>query len=367
MLKINKLDKSLLSHISTVKAGLYLKNQGWKKTGEIEGFASTWLLEEKETELLLPLNKEYSDFEARMLEVILILEDIEKRSSFEIIDVLKNTSNIAYNEGREIIEIVLQSVYDRNKHEINADNFGTVLRTTQKHLFALGGVSGLGKRLNEREKRGKSELELSVLSTFHGSFGIRLGLANQRQLDTDNNCLSKTVSKSFMQLLRVSGEESISRFRIYIGSLEKQISQTFRLFIKSVKTLESDLIFDWGSLGIENEEIARLSYSKVLEVEDALNKEEEENPNQIEEKGQFIQAGLGRKKHERDFIFETKTGEKIKGYISPELVEQFKEQPKGLELLNRRYKVIIQVNVKLNEITREIKISNELIAMEEIT
>ncbi len=364
MINTKNLDKTLLSDISTVKTDLYLLNQGWKKTGEIEGFASTWMLQEKDIELLLPLDKNYSDFEARMLEVIYILHNIEKRPSYEIFDALKNTSKIASNEGREIIEIVLKSVYEKNKYEINAENFGKVLKTIQKHLFALGGVSGLGRPLKQTEKTGKSELEISVLSTFHGSFGFRLGFGNQRQLDIENNCLSKTVSESFIRLLRISGEESISTFRQYISSLEKEISRTFRVFIQSLKTLESDFIFDWGSLGMEKEEIARLSYSKVLEVEDALSKEEEENPHQIQEQGQFIQAGLGKNKNERDFIFETKTGERRKGYISTELIEEFKEQGKSLELMNRRYNVVIQENVKLNEVTGEIKITHEIIQIE---
>lgn len=301
MIKTNNLDKTLLSNISTVKTDIYLSSQGWKKTGEIEGFASTWLLQEKDIELLLPLNKDYADFEARMFEVIYLLEKIEKRPSYEIIDVLKDTSKIASHQGREIIEIVLKSVYE-NKYEINAKNFGEVLKNTQQHLFALGGVFS-----GESSKNiAKSELEISVLSTFHGSFGVRLGFGNERQLDIENNCISKKVSKSFLNLLKISGEESISNFRNYIKSQEKNISRTFRLFIKSLTTLESDFMFDWGSVGMENEEIATLSYSKVLEVDDALSKEEEENPNQIQE------------------------------------------------------------NVKLNEVTGEMKTNNEIIKIEEI-
>ena len=314
--------------------------------------------------LLLPLNKDYADFEARMFKVIYILEKIEKRPSYEIIDVLKDTSKIASHQGREIIEIVLKSVYE-NKYEINAENFGQVLKTAQKHLFALGGVFG-GKSLKKTENIAKSELKISVLSTFHGSFGFRLGFGNQRQLDIEDNCISKKVSKSFLHLLKISGEESISTFRDYISSQEKQISRTFRLFIKSLTTLESDFMFDWGSVGMENEEIARLSYSKVLEVDDALSKEEEENPHQIQEEGKFIKAGLEITKDEREFIFKPKIGDKIHGYISTELIQEFKEQDKSLTLKSRTYKVTIQENVKINEVTEEMKTTNEIISMEEI-
>jgi hypothetical protein len=76
-----------LSDISTVKTEIYLSSHGWQKTGEIEGFASTWRLQENE--LLLPLNKDYADFEARMFEVIYILQKIENRPTYQIIEDLK--------------------------------------------------------------------------------------------------------------------------------------------------------------------------------------------------------------------------------------------------------------------------------------
>lgn len=361
MLKTDLLDKKALSEISVVKTDLYLENQGWEKTGEIEGYASTWFLEKEGIELLLPLNKNYSDFESRILEVILILEEIEERSRYEILNVLKNTSNIASSNKREIIEIILKYAFEK-KYEVNAEKFGQVLRSAQKYIFALGDLSGLGRDLTKEEKIRKSELELSLISSFHGSFGIRLGFSSIQQLDVNKNSTPKKISQTFMELIKVGSEEKIGKFRKKISSLNKEIPKQFKSFIQKLKELESNVIFDWGSVGQEEEKIVKLPYSKILEMEDALSKEEEEDSTIVELEGQFIQAGVGTTKEQRHFIFQDNKGKLYKGYISENTIEELR----NLELVNEKYKIIIEKHQKVNSITGEEKVSLEIIDIEKL-
>ena len=365
MLKTDLLDKRALSDISVVKTDLYLENQGWKKTGEIENYASTWLLEEEEIELLLPLNKNYSDFESRMLEVILILEELEERPRYEIFDVLKNTSKIASLQKREIIEIVIKSTFEK-KHEVNAENFGQVLRSAQKYILALGNLSGLGRKLREEEIIKKTELELSLISSFHGSFGIRLGFGTKQQLNLNNSSISKEVSELFMDLLQIGGEENISKFRKKISSIKKGTLKAFKPFIENLRTLESNIVFDWGSVGVEEEKIIQVPYSKILEMEDALSKEEERDLELIELEGKFIEVGVGHTKDQRHFIFEDDEGEIFKGYISADAIEELREENKNLEIINGKYKILIERKQKINRTTGAEKISLKIINIERI-
>lgn len=361
-MKTNEDYKQEILDLSLTKIDLYLKQKGWQKTGEKKGFASVWKINGKETKVMLPLNKEYSDFRDRLWEIILLLEKIENRPSYEIANGLKNTSKIASEEKREIIEIILKSLY-QEKYEVSAEKIGQVLSSAQKHIYALGNFSGLGRKLTKEEK---SELELSLINSFQGSFGIRLGLANQRQIDIEGNHISREVSQQLINLFKVGGEENISDFRDYIAPLRKEILKSLKNFVKKLKTLESDLIFSWGSIGMEEEEIAKVSHSKILEIEDTLDKEEAENPDLIEMIGKFIQAGIGERRGESNFIFEDHGGETIKGYIPTELVQQLRAENKNLELINGRYKIVTEKNETVTEMTDEIKTSYKLVQIEEI-
>jgi len=364
-MKTNEDYKQEILDLSLTKIDLYLKQKGWQKTGEKKGFASVWKINGKETKVMLPLNKEYSDFRDRLWEIILLLEKIENRPSYEIANALKNTSKIASEEKREIIEIIVKSLY-QEKYEVSADKIGQVLTYAQRHIYALGNLSGLQRKLTKEEEVKKSELELSLINSFQGSFGIRLGLATQRQIDIEGNYISREVSKQLINLFKVGGEENISEFRDYIAPLRKEILKSLKYFVKRLKRLESDLIFSWGSIGMEEEEIAKVSHSKVLEIEDTLDKEEAENPDLIEMTGKFIQAGIGERRGESNFIFEDHGGETIKGYIPTELVQQLRAENKSLELINGRYKIVTEKNETVIEMTGEIKIIYKLVEIEAI-
>lgn len=116
----NYIDSQALKFISPEKISLYLKTNGWIKIAEKSSLGSIWELKSnRKISLLLPLNKEYSDFHQRMLEVILILEEVEKRPKLEIIKGFTKTSDTAIKKNREIIEVRTKSIYE-NKYEIKA-------------------------------------------------------------------------------------------------------------------------------------------------------------------------------------------------------------------------------------------------------
>ena len=92
----NYIDSQAFEFISPEKISLYLKTNDWVKIAEKPSLGSIWELESnRKISLLLPLNKEYSDFHKRMFEVILVLEEVEKRPKLEIIKGLTRTSDTA--------------------------------------------------------------------------------------------------------------------------------------------------------------------------------------------------------------------------------------------------------------------------------
>ncbi len=134
----NYIDSQAFEFISPEKISLYLKTNDWVKIAEKPSLGSIWELESnREISLLLPLNKEYSDFHKRMFEVILILEEVEKRPKLEIIKGLTRTSDTAIKNNREIIEVRTKSIYE-NKYEIKAREVGIFLKAMQDYYSSFG-------------------------------------------------------------------------------------------------------------------------------------------------------------------------------------------------------------------------------------
>lgn len=366
----NYINSQAFEFISPEKISLYLKTNGWIKIAEKLSLGSIWELESnRETSLLLPLNKEYSDFHKRMFEVILILEEVEKRPKLEIIKGLTRTSNIAIQKNREIIEVRTKSIYE-NKHEIKAKEVGIFLKSMQDYYSTFGDLVFMNEDIestdvSSRKNQIRSELELYLVDTFHGSFGLVLGLGEKRDSHTSEETVSSQATEEFIHLIQGTNATNLDKFKTKLSSLEKNIFNEFKKIINHLLKLESDIFFDWGSTAKNKGGVAEISHEKLISVKELIAKEEIENPDILTEKGKFISFGLGKSQKDRKFVFDGYSSKKrYEGVVSPQLANSLVESGKRFESVQGICQIQLERTIKINELNQNTKEKYKLISIE---
>lgn len=366
----NYIDSQAFEFISPEKISLYLKTNDWVKIAEKPSLGSIWELESnRKISLLLPLNKEYSDFHKRMFEVILVLEEVEKRPKLEIIKGLTRTSDTAIKNNREIIEVRTKSIYE-NKYEIKAREVGIFLKAMQDYFSTFGDLVFMNeniesKDVSSRKNQIRSELELSLVDTFHGSFGLVLGLGKKRDSRTSEETVSSQATEEFIHLIQGTNSKNLDKFKTKLSSLEKNIFNEFKKIINHLLKLESDIFFDWGSTAQNKGGVAEISHEKLISVKELIAKEEIENPDILTERGKFISFGLGSSLKDRKFVFDSYSSEKrYEGIVSPQLAKSLVESGKRFESVQGICQIELERTIKINELNQNAKEKYKLISIE---
>jgi hypothetical protein len=353
-----RVDKELIQNISPTKIAIYLEYKGWKKEKEVEGVASLWSYRDqsnKKITLLLPLDKDFADFEIKIEELLSVVAKFENRAEAEVLKALANVSILAQRGYREIIDIKMESRADEqnDKYEASAKATGSVLKSLGNLFESLGDV--IKKRTRKRASKTDiaSELNLSLLDAFHGSFGIRTGLGvykKIRQTSLLENPAAQEATEDFMNLITASSSSNPELLRRELEKLEGDALLRFKLFIKSLTTLDSDLVLEWGSVDPNKSRVVRFSYDKIVQALDIITKTELENPYQYEVIGKLILAGIGQGKEKRRFILIDETNDKeYKGFISLGLINNLNAYIE----LDKLYVTTIEETLGVNEITGE--------------
>lgn len=363
-MSIFKIELQLIKDISPKKVEIYLAYKGWKKKKEIEGIASIWSknLPNEEAKILLPLDKDFGDFELKIEEVIEILANVEKRPQLEILKALQSTSTIARNESREIIDFKIQ-FFEEEKHDAPAKKVGMVLRSLQDFFESLGNSISKNIRRNSRKAVVKDELNLSIVDTFQGSFGIRVGFSKVRQLSLLDNPVSEQAAENFMDLIKASSGDNAQKLREEVQKIQGEPSVKFKYLIKNLMELESDLVLEWGSVNPEKGALVEFPSHKIAEAFDIIAKNELENPIRFELIGKFIVAGVGDKKNSRPFtVYSQEDAKEYKGYISQQVINSLDD---NIEL-DKIYRMIIEETLNINPVTGEELKSYILVELQEI-
>lgn len=252
----------LIDTVSPDKVEVYLECSGWIKYKEVEGVLSLWSnskLDKKFT-ILLPLDKEFADFEIQIEELVLILSRFEERSKIDILKSLSNTSVIAQNNDREIIDIKIE-FKEVDKHDIPAKSIGDILKSMQDFFDALAAYE---------KSESTIKLQLSLIETFQGSFGIRLGMPKQHQLNLDENKLTEEAVSVFMKLIKAS-QDSSNKLQNEIKRYTGAPSIKFKQLIQNFVELESDIVVEWGSVNPEKGEITKLPFNNLVQAMNIIN------------------------------------------------------------------------------------------------
>ncbi|MGF1489863.1 MAG: hypothetical protein ACFBSE_22480 [Prochloraceae cyanobacterium] len=354
----SSLTLEIINSISLKKIQEYLSIKGWKKKKEISGTASIWIrsIAGEKYGIILPLDREFIDFQDRLIEVFNILEEIEQRPKIEIIESLKNTSKIARQQNREIIEIKISSL-DGNKKEVESKNIGLVLKSLQDFFDEFGVLKFQDKPQADRSKL-KSQLEMSLIDTFHGSFGIRLGLSkklNYKQLklfedEASIDEISIEITETFIKIIQASSDSNTEILKKQIAELKGKSILKFKSLISYLITLKSDLLVDWGSVNPEKGGFAKISYSDIVRTLDIIEKQELEEPVTFEIIGKLVVAGVGKNKKRRKFVLlDSKEDREFQGTIAKEVVDKFD----GNIELNKLYRITLEETLSINRLTQE--------------
>lgn len=351
----SKLYDELLFNIRPEKVAIYLAYQGWHKENEIDGVISLWSknVNHEKILILLPIDKDFADFEDKIEELINKLAETEERTKEEILKVLGDTSVIARENGREIIDIKVE-LEDRNKHDISAKSVGLVLKSLEDFFASLGKSTVKNLKKMSEKQIAKSAVELSFMETFHGSFGIRMGLGKYQQLNLLEPTFAEKAAEDFISLIKASNQDSSEALRLEIEKYRGEPSIKFKYVIQYFKELESDLLLEWGSVNPNKGGIARLPFYKIVQAFEVLRKFELEQENSFEVIGRLILGGVGDDRNNRLFLLRDEA-EKInyKGHISKNLTTNFDD---NIEL-DEIYKATIMEELNINPATgQEIKV-----------
>lgn len=353
-------NKELIKKISIEKLSAYLKENGWNELKTKKDFGSLWVWQEHK--IFLPLNPEFSDFHDKILEVFIFLEKIENRSYIEIIKPLQRASVIANEIQREIIEMKISD--DDNKHEVNAEKIGGVFRSLQEFIDSFN-----PQKINKN-------LELSVLGTFQGSFGIQLALGQRENIKQLNlfgeNREFGDISKAMeiigtlLELIKKAQQDGNEKEELkkILLELDKRSVKRFVALFEKLSSLDSNLYFDWGSINPNFGGEAQISHKKILESLDWIREQEDfQKPDILKIRGKLELGGVGEKDNTRKFIItEIGSKEKYKGVIQQELLSQ---RDNTLSV-GKYYHATLEKNVRINQMTGQEKIEYTLTQLEEL-
>ena len=90
-------DMDALRALTPLELTAYLRSKGWKQQMDLHGKAFLWLFEGEhgESEVTVPLRREFADYALRVQEVIQTVSKVEQRSELEVLrDLLTATADL---------------------------------------------------------------------------------------------------------------------------------------------------------------------------------------------------------------------------------------------------------------------------------
>lgn len=336
--------------VSLEKLLKYLKDTGWRKTKEIEGYLSIWRFGDREG-IFVPFDESAPDYEDAILKVLLTIERVEGRPATEILPALESTSKIASELCREIVDLrVLESVFGGTSTEVPAKDIGLTLKSFQEFSHSLAQTRRAGKRKTDESLQ--QEAELSLTETYVGSFGLRLGFyGGARQTDLFEGTLAEWIAQTLMDLVESSGFQDSGELIDRIAELNDKSLREFRALVKSLVGLGANIRLEWGSVNPEKGKIVELSYEDIVTTLTTLKKLQIQDSTTETRIGRLTLAGIGRSENQRRFVFlEDGTNKEYSGVIDLDLIDNLSE---NLEL-NKLYMGTFEKNIYLTEDDRQV-------------
>ncbi len=341
----------------------YLRHQQWQKQAdqgagqEFENY-EVWRKEQAESEgfvLLLPLKRDLMDFADRMYDVVRSLSVAEQRSEAEILNDLISAAYLARAQERDILNLhfYFSEAATYSPVEAPAKRLGAILTTFQDTLDAIGEVkAGRANPYGRIAGKITEQTQLSILTTFRGSFGLRLAvMPSLIQPDLFEVPLAESSLESLIQLL--NGSDQDEQLQELLMELKRRCAGRYRKFLQAIVDAETDVQLEWGS-PVENKGgVARLSSETALRALGTVTRMEVEAPEDFLIKGPLLSASTTSQTFEIRDMVENKTysGRCADGVLGSHI---------DITLNKTIYTAKIQEMVKMNQVTGEGRIEYRL-------
>lgn len=344
-------DLSVIEHISIDQLYDYLQQSGWTKVKEKDGYASLWKKDDEDP-IFIPLDPSFDDYKSRLLQVFITLERIEKREYKDIVQSLNHVTKIAHEKHRNVLDIVLKSL-DGNKNEVNAKKVGSFLKNLQLLIDSIAESSNVNL-----------PHELSVLSTFHGSFGIRLAtpIEEEKQLSLME---TETSLEEFIDLIQISSSDEDELLKRKLSFLSQKSIKFFKNFTGSLVELNANVFFKLGVLDKDKDINADISYVRAANILQIIKEKEETKKELLEVFGKLVLAGTGSTIKERKFIFTDGSDENkiYEGIISEDLLIEVNHKIEA----GNYYRAMIEKTIFINSTSNSEETKFRLCELNKIT
>jgi hypothetical protein len=368
MSTIEKIENSL-SSIDPDFLYHYLQDQGWQEEEQIDDIASilSISLGEEKYSLLLPKTNKISDYDYRILDALKVLEKVEKKDKSELIKFFISTQYLAQKEKKEILSLRFQFVYDKNQNHFPAQPMGEILTELQKLFIATGknheGI--ISKKGKKKEKEIKEETEISIFETFKGSFGIKFSFPSAKQLDLFEPPLAEKVSRTFLDLIKLSNENDKRKLKELFSTLDRKSASSYRKFLTSIGKVEINLHTNWGSVNPNAGGSAYLEYSHIVSTIEFINKQEREDPYEFVIIGKLIAADAKTRNKNIQIIYDTE--DKIHKVLKANYDDELLKQNNVKLTIGETYSVKVQEITYVNPSTAEEKVDRTIIDIRKVT
>lgn len=350
-----------LTDIDPIYLSNYLQENGWIEQRKIKNIASVFSLNitDKQYSLLLPTTTEIPDYESRIIDVLRVLEKVEKRSQSELIKVFINAQYLAKEKQSEILSLRFKFKDQPEQTYFSAQKMGNILTNLQDLCQALA-IHHEGK--NKISKEIQEQSEIFIFDTFQGSFGIKINFAHEKQLSLfpEAETIAEKVSRTFLSLIKFSNEYDKENLKNLLKELNRKSAKLYRKFLMSLQQSEANFYANWGSVNPNGGDSAKLDYEQTLTTVDFINKMEEEEPEKNEIIGELIYFSKKRKRLGFEDILDNNKEFSID--LSTELYTNLKNKLQLIE--GRCYQVKFTEITFINSSTGEEKIERTLINLD---
>lgn len=338
----------------------YLLEKGWKEEEKIDDRACilSISLDEKKYSLLLPIDNKMSDYAYRILDVLRILEIVEKRSQSELIKVFINAQSLVKEKQCEILTLRFKFKYQPEQTYFSAKIMGEFLSNLQDFCEATA-THHEGKQKMSKEIKELSEI--FVFDTFQGSFGIKVNFTPEKQLKKQLSLftLAEKVSRTFLDLIKFSNESDKENLKILLKELNSKSAKLYRKFLMSLQQSEANFYANWGSVNPNGGGSAKLDYEQILSTVAFINNMELEEAEENEIIGELIYFS---KKKKRLGFEDLDDNQEFSIDLSDKLYRSIKNKLKLIE--GKLYTVKFKEITSINSSTGEEKIERTLIDLD---
>lgn len=234
---------------------------------------------------------------------------------------VKDAPRTAMQIQREVLNLTFQFPTP-NPTEAPVAFLGRILESIQSVFNALGqAIGGIPTPTGIIPHSITEKMQLTVLGTYPGSFGIELATLPEKIEKDRNNYLVNSVINEFFELVNMSinPEDNAYILRQKLWTLKTRVASGYRDFLVNLYKSETNLRFNWGSPNQEHRDLIELRLSSIKKTLEIITMTEDEIVKESEIVSKLIGLNIRTKSYE---ILSIEHNKKYSGHIIDEAISR---------------------------------------------